>query len=103
MKKILFIILLVVFSFGISNAQQVKKTQAHKPVATAVAPSANKTSSKVAKRKRSNAKTSKSHLKKDGTPDKRFKENKPGAKQAAGPVKKDGTPDMRFKANKKKN
>ena len=38
------------------------------------------------------------HLKKDGTPDKRFKENK------AKPVhlKKDGTPDKRFKENKKK-
>jgi hypothetical protein len=38
-------------------------------------------------------------MKKDGTPDKRFKENKE-AKPAAGPTKKDGTPDMRYKANK---
>ncbi len=37
-------------------------------------------------------------LKKDGTPDKRFKTNQ---KPPAGPVKKDGTPDKRFKANKK--
>jgi hypothetical protein len=38
------------------------------------------------------------HLKKDGTPDKRYKENK------AKPVhtKKDGTPDKRFKENKTK-
>ncbi|TSJ35900.1 hypothetical protein FO440_23560 [Mucilaginibacter corticis] len=36
------------------------------------------------------------HLKKDGTPDKRFKENK----ATKGPLKKDGTPDMRYKANK---
>ncbi len=36
-------------------------------------------------------------LKKDGTPDKRFK----NAPAAAGPTKKDGTPDMRYKANKK--
>lgn len=35
-------------------------------------------------------------LKKDGTPDKRYK-NTP----AATPLKKDGTPDKRFKANKK--
>lgn len=35
-------------------------------------------------------------LKKDGTPDKRFKENK----ATAGPKKKDGTADMRYKANK---
>ena len=37
-------------------------------------------------------------LKKDGTPDKRFKTNTDVAK---GPLKKDGTPDMRYKANKK--
>ena len=40
-------------------------------------------------------------LKKDGTPDMRYKENKAAAKPAAGPMKKDGTPDMRHKANKK--
>ncbi len=37
-------------------------------------------------------------LKKDGTPDKRFKTN---TGVTAGPLKKDGTADMRFKANKK--
>ena len=37
-------------------------------------------------------------MKKDGTPDKRYKENK--ETKAAGPMKKDGTPDMRYKANK---
>lgn len=37
-------------------------------------------------------------LKKDGTPDKRFKSN---TSTAAGPLKKDGTADMRYKANKK--
>ncbi len=35
------------------------------------------------------------HLKKDGTPDKRFKENKVH-------LKKDGTPDKRYKENKPK-
>lgn len=41
-------------------------------------------------------------MKKDGTPDKRFKENKEPKEAAkpAGPLKKDGTPDMRHKANK---
>jgi hypothetical protein len=34
------------------------------------------------------------HLKKDGTPDKRYKDNKH--------LKKNGTPDMRYKDNKKK-
>lgn len=37
-------------------------------------------------------------VKKDGTPDKRFKANKAAA--AEGPKKKDGTPDKRYKANK---
>lgn len=36
------------------------------------------------------------HLKKDGTPDKRYKENQ----TPKGPLKKDGTPDMRHKVNK---
>jgi hypothetical protein len=35
-------------------------------------------------------------LKKDGTPDKRYKNS-----TATGPLKKDGTPDMRYKENKK--
>jgi hypothetical protein len=41
-------------------------------------------------------------LKKDGTPDKRYKENKEKKEEAApaGPLKKDGTPDKRYKANK---
>lgn len=39
------------------------------------------------------------HLKKDGTPDKRFKENKTPPPQH---LKKDGTPDMRYKENKDK-
>ena len=34
------------------------------------------------------------HLKKDGTPDKRYKENK-----QTGPKTKSGKPDMRYKAN----
>jgi hypothetical protein len=36
-------------------------------------------------------------LKKDGTPDKRYKKS-----ATAGPLKKDGTPDKRYKANKPK-
>lgn len=39
-----------------------------------------------------NSRSAPGHLKKDGTPDKRYKENKH--------VKKDGTPDKRFKENK---
>lgn len=41
-------------------------------------------------------------LKKDGTPDMRYKENKAKKEEAkpAGPLKKDGTPDKRYKSNK---
>ncbi len=39
------------------------------------------------------AKSTTQHLKKDGTPDKRYKQNQH--------LKKDGTPDKRFKENKK--
>lgn len=43
-------------------------------------------------------------LKKDGTPDMRYKENKEMLKEKPkGPTKKDGTPDMRYKDNKKSN
>ncbi|WP_447641528.1 MULTISPECIES: hypothetical protein [Chitinophagaceae] len=38
------------------------------------------------------------HVKKDGTPDKRFKENKSATKTKH--LKKDGTADKRFKENK---
>ena len=38
-------------------------------------------------------------MKKDGTPDMRYKENKEAAKPAP-KLKKDGTPDMRYKDNK---
>lgn len=37
-----------------------------------------------------------SKIKKDGTPDMRFKDNK----KAKRPLKKDGTPDKRYKMNK---
>lgn len=37
-------------------------------------------------------------MRKDGTPDKRYKENKTTA-PVEGPKKKDGTPDMRYKKN----
>ncbi|RYE19463.1 MAG: hypothetical protein EOP42_29015 [Sphingobacteriaceae bacterium] len=39
-------------------------------------------------------------MKKDGTPDKRYKMNKAATPATAGPTKKDGTPDKRYKTNK---
>ncbi|MES2477447.1 MAG: hypothetical protein V4561_00040 [Bacteroidota bacterium] len=40
-------------------------------------------------------------MKKDGTPDMRYKENKSNKKAPAQHLKKDGTPDKRYKENKK--
>jgi hypothetical protein len=93
MKKLLIAILLFAGSFGIANAQTIQKTSKKKT--TAMAPTA---SSKTKKEEKS---VSKTHMKADGTPDKRYKENKTTA-TASGPLKKNGTPDMRYKANKKK-
>jgi hypothetical protein len=39
------------------------------------------------------------HMKKDGTPDKRYKENKTAKDTAVVHTKKDGTPDKRYKEN----
>lgn len=93
MKKFLIALLLFVGSFGVANAQTIHKTSKKKATTTATTNSPKTT--KVEKTVTS------THVKADGTPDKRYKENKATAK-AAGPVKKDGTPDMRYKANKKK-
>ena len=73
-----------------AKMQVVKKTETKKEAKVVSMPPAKttvavKTTTPVA------AKTTK--LKKDGTPDKRFKENQH--------LKKDGTPDLRYKENKK--
>ena len=72
--KNLFTILLLVFGLGLSTAQT------EKPV-------------KVTTVKKTTTVTKGVKLKKDGTPDKRYKNAKV--------LKKDGTPDMRYKENKK--
>lgn len=72
-----------------ANAQQKvpKKTKA-------------KTSVTMAKDSAASKKTA---MKKDGTPDMRYKQNKTKTKTVTkGPTKKDGTADMRYKANKDK-
>ncbi|MEO8821538.1 MAG: hypothetical protein ABI374_11890 [Ginsengibacter sp.] len=93
MKKFIIAILLIVGSFGYANAQTVKKTAHKKTTTTATtAPAVSKKETKVEK--------SSTHIKKDGTADKRYKETK--TTTTAGPMKKNGTPDMRYKANKKK-
>lgn len=74
MRKLLFALTALLGLTLSVNAQDKSKKAAAKPATETKAP-----------------------LKKDGTPDKRFKENK----KAKGPLKKDGTPDKRFKENKK--
>jgi hypothetical protein len=81
-KKIAVSVLLAIlmnFGFSSANAQ-------------------NQKSQTTITKEKSNAKADKP-LKKDGTPDMRYKENKAGAKPAKH-LKKDGTPDKRFSENK---
>ena len=88
MKKLIIALLIFVGSFSVANAQTTTKT-VHKKATTTTA----KAGTKNVKEK----KTTTTHVKKDGTADKRFKENKTTTTH----LKKDGTADKRFKANKK--
>lgn len=80
-KIVVSIIVAILMNFGFSSVN----AQNQKPQPT------------ITKQK-TNAKTDKP-LKKDGTPDMRYKENKAAAKPAKH-LKKDGTPDKRFSENK---
>jgi hypothetical protein len=92
MKKIICILMALFIMGSASFAQDKKETKA----ATPKQKSATKTKeAKTDAPKADKPKTE--HVKKDGTPDKRFKENKA---TTDGPKKKDGTPDMRYKKNK---
>jgi hypothetical protein len=72
MKNLLLAVVLFFMCNGVLNAQTPQAATKQKPpVAKTAGP-----------------------LKKDGTPDKRYKANK-------APLKKDGTPDMRYKVNQK--
>lgn len=99
MKKIIFAVLMIVGSFSFANAQTTKKTVNKK--VTASAATTTTTPAKTVSSKKTKVEKSSTHLKKDGTADKRYKENKMTS-ATAGPTKKNGTPDMRYKANKKK-
>jgi hypothetical protein len=90
MKKI-FCILLSLMVLGTASFAQKKETKA-------------KQESKTEKAITKDDKAAPSRkMKKDGTPDMRYKENKDAAKaeqKPAGKMKKDGTADMRYKENK---
>jgi hypothetical protein len=91
MKRIICIVLSVIMLSSVSFAQ----TQGKDPK------KAKATTEKKAPAKKDDAgkDTKGTKLKKDGTPDMRYKENKDAAKKQ-GKTKKDGTPDMRYKENK---
>lgn len=80
MKKIFSLVMAMLIMASVSFAQNTNTTT--------------KTEKKTTTQK---TETSGPKLKKDGTPDKRYKENKEPVKH----LKKDGTPDMRYKENKK--
>ena len=110
MKKLFLAAVMMIGFAGISFAQTAKPadTKAKKPAATSATKStvaatpattpATKPAAKASPATAAKPVASKDVvLKKDGTPDKRYK----AAPKTTGPTKKDGTPDKRFKENKK--
>jgi hypothetical protein len=95
MKKFITFLAIVAFTIGSTFAQ----TGGSKPKGGATKAAPTKQSDKKDVKADKIEAAPADHVKKDGTPDKRYKENKE-AKPAAGPTKKDGTPDMRYKSNK---
>lgn len=106
MKKLalmLAVVFLAAVTYGQTTTATTKKNPAKGTTKTEQVKTTSKTQAVTADKamnvNKSAVDTTKSKIKKDGTPDKRFKENKTTAK-TTGPVKKDGTPDMRYKDNK---
>ncbi|WP_295116643.1 hypothetical protein [uncultured Chitinophaga sp.] len=95
MKKLLTAALALLLTVSFSFAQEKKKADTKKPATENV-----KKDGTPDKRYKENKETAKTEgpKKKDGTPDKRYKENKEA--KVEGPMKKDGTPDKRYKENK---
>ena len=91
MKQIMIALFFLAATFGFTNVNAQQKTTAKKQAKTTTVKAKEVTTTK------------KTGLKKDGTPDMRYKENKVTKTTThAGPTKKDGTADMRYKANKTK-
>ncbi len=106
MKKIIALFTVFAFMFSMAVAQEAPKKEKTEPAKKeAKATPAKKEAKAEPTKKEVKAEPAKTEskstgpLKKDGTPDKRFKENKE-TKPEAGPLKKDGTPDKRYKKNK---
>jgi len=91
MKKLMLSLIAILgFSMMVSAQEAATKTVKKVETKTKV-----KTEAKAADAKTKTTTESKVVLKKDGTPDKRYKKTKTVV------TKKDGTPDMRYKENKK--
>lgn len=103
MKKLITLFTVLAFTLNMAIAQEAAKPKVEpkKEVKTekeAKAKKDEKAQKADAGRVEKNESPAGAPLKKDGTPDKRYKENKE-VTPAAGPTKKDGTPDMRYKEN----
>lgn len=92
MKRLILAIAVIIWSAGASFAQTTPAKPAQEKTKTAKK-ATKETQAATATAPATTAAASAKPLKKDGTPDKRYKENKH--------VKKDGTADKRFKENKK--
>ncbi|WP_276479845.1 hypothetical protein [Paraflavitalea pollutisoli] len=104
MKKVLLAILVIIGFHAASVAQtapatKTATTQAKKEDKASVNKEHAKATTPAIPEKPAKDEKAAGPVKKDGTPDKRYKANQA---KASGPAKKDGTPDMRYKANKKK-
>ena len=99
--KNLIALIAIVFLSSIAFSQAPAAKQVKKNIATKTEV-ANPNGKQVANSADTVRSKSVSGMKKDGTPDKRFKDNKNASKTAAptGHLKKDGTPDKRYKENK---
>ena len=94
MKKIIYILMSLMILGTTSFGQDKKADKKETKGKATYAPKSGKTTEAVA------PETKPAKVKKDGTPDMRYKENKDAAKPTP-KLKKDGTPDMRYKQNKK--
>ena len=106
MKRLLLGLLTLAFLGG-AVAQTTPATKAQTPSTRHAAKTKTTVNAKTSTENTTEAKTStettaSNPVKKNGTPDMRYKSNKQAAKsQTTTHVKKDGTPDKRYKENKK--
>lgn len=92
MKKIFTVVAIALFSLSTVFSQTTPNQGKKSPKKTSVTIKTEVRTPKTV--------TTKTVIKADGTPDRRYKENKKITTVVVGPKKKDGTADMRYKVNK---